>query len=141
RNRPAGRSVRWTGQALQERERGDGRARAAPAHERHPLVAIDVEGDAAHRPHLAVLRVEADGEIAHGEERRVHRVFRGSNASRTASPMKMRRLSMTASNTKPVRPSQGAWRFALPWARISPSDADPGGRPKPRRSRDVSGAS
>src|SRR5438309_11856479 len=91
----------------------------------------------AHRLDLAAVHGERDREVAHGEQRR-HRTFRGSKASRTASPMKMRSESMTASTTKPVRPSQGAWRFALPWARISPSEAEPGGRPKPRKSSDVS---
>ncbi len=39
---------------------------------------------------------------------------------------------------KPVRPSQGAWMFSLPWASNSPSDGEPGGRPKPRKSSEVS---
>src|SRR5438876_8095922 len=29
-------------------------------------------------------------------------------------------------------------RLALPWARISPSEGEPGGRPKPRKSSEVS---
>ena len=40
--------------------------------------------------------------------------------------------------TKPVMPSQGACRLFLPWASSSPSDGEPGGRPKPRKSSEVS---
>ena len=32
-------------------------------------------------------------------------------------------------------PSQGACKLFLPWLTISPSEADPGGRPKPKKSR------
>src|SRR3546814_9849138 len=39
---------------------------------------------------------------------------------------------------KPVRPSQGAVMFSLPCFSSSPSDAEPAGRPKPRKSREVS---
>src|SRR4051794_22460710 len=63
--------------------------------------------------------------------------LRGSKASRTASPMKMSRLSITASTAKAVMPSQGACKLALPWASSSPSEAEPGGRPKPRKSSEV----
>ena len=45
---------------------------------------------------------------------------------------------MIAMAKKPVSMSQGACRFALPWARISPSEAEPGGRPMPRKSSAVS---
>src|SRR5439155_7481786 len=128
---------RRIGQELHDRQRRDRFAGAALAHQRHRLPALDVEGDVPDRLDLAPLHGERDGEVAHGEQRR-HRTFRGSKASRTASPMKMRSESMTARTTKPVRPSQGAWRFALPWARISPREAEPGGRPKPRKSSDVS---
>src|SRR5579863_9776187 len=65
-------------------------------------------------------------------------VLRGSKASRTASPMKIRSDSMIATAKKPVKPSQGAWIFALPCDSNSPSDGDPGGRPKPRKSSAVS---
>jgi hypothetical protein len=44
---------------------------------------------------------------------------------------------MMAMVKKPVRPSQGACRLALPWARISPREAEPGGRPMPRKSSEV----
>ena len=62
----------------------------------------------------------------------------GSSASRTASPMKISRLSMVAITKKAVRPSHGACRLALPCASSSPSEGEPGGRPKPRKSSAVS---
>src|SRR6201981_144449 len=65
-------------------------------------------------------------------------VLRGSKASRTASPTKIRSDSMMATEKKPVKPSQGAWMLALPWDSNSPSDGEPGGRPKPRKSSAVS---
>src|SRR5262249_50633760 len=65
-------------------------------------------------------------------------VLRGSKASRAASPMKIRSDSMIATAKKPVKPSHGACTLALPCASSSPSDGDPGGRPKPRKSSAVS---
>src|SRR6266851_5055250 len=65
-------------------------------------------------------------------------VLRGSNASRTASPMKIRSDSMIATAKNPVKPSQGACTLALPCDSNSPSDGDPGGNPKPRKSSAVS---
>ena len=44
-----------------------------------------------------------------------------------------------ASTKNAVSPSHGACRLALPWAKSSPSEAEPGGNPKPRRSSDVNG--
>jgi hypothetical protein len=64
--------------------------------------------------------------------------LRGSKASRTASPMKIRSDSMMATVRKAVMPSQGAWMLSLPCLSISPSEAEPGGRPKPRKSSAVS---
>src|SRR5947209_7553832 len=64
-------------------------------------------------------------------------VLRGSKASRTASPVKTKSDSMVAITMKPVSPSQGACRFDLPCNNSSPSDGDPGGRPKPRKSSEV----
>ena len=55
--------------------------------------------------------------------------LRGSNASRTASKTKINKLSITAMTTKPVKPSQGACRLALPCCSNSPSEAEPGGSP------------
>src|SRR5216684_3441252 len=65
-------------------------------------------------------------------------VLRGSNASRTASPMKIRSDSMMATEKNPVKPSHGACTFALACDSISPSDGEPGGRPKPKKSSAVS---
>src|SRR6266852_827608 len=65
-------------------------------------------------------------------------VLRGSNASRTASPMKINSESMMATGKKPVKPSHGAWTLALPCDSNSPSDGEPGGNPKPRKSSAVS---
>src|ERR1700730_15737971 len=64
-------------------------------------------------------------------------VLRGSNASRTASPMKIKSDSMMATAKKPVKPSQGACTLALPCDSNSPSEGEPGGRPKPRKSSAV----
>src|SRR5579872_1491844 len=65
-------------------------------------------------------------------------VLRGSKASRTASPMKIRSESMTAPAKNPVKPSQGHWILAFPCDSISPSEGEPGGRPNPRKSSAVS---
>src|ERR1700730_17527225 len=65
-------------------------------------------------------------------------VLRGAKASRTASPTKINSDSMIEMTKKPVRPSQGAWMLSLPWASSSPSDGEPGGKPKPRKSSEVS---
>src|SRR5437016_12473916 len=69
----------------------------------------------------------------------IHRnVLRGSNASRTASPMKINSDSMIATEKKPVKPSHGACTLDLPCESNSPSEGEPGGRPKPRKSSAVS---
>src|SRR5215831_288123 len=68
---------------------------------------------------------------------RYESVFLGSTASRTASPIKTRRESMRAMTTKPVMPSQGAVKFDLPCNKSSPSDGEPGGKPKPKKSSAV----
>src|SRR5438128_9724829 len=65
-------------------------------------------------------------------------VLRGSKASRAASPMKISSDSMIATEKKPVKPSHGACTLALPCDSNSPSDGEPGGRPKPRKSSAVS---
>src|ERR1700687_2833183 len=66
------------------------------------------------------------------------KVLRGSNASRTASPMKISSDSMMATAKNPVKPSHGAWTLALPCDSNSPSEGEPGGNPKPRKSSAVS---
>src|SRR5439155_14794886 len=65
-------------------------------------------------------------------------VLRGSKASRTASPMKISSDSMIATEKKPVKPSHGACTLALACDSSSPSEGEPGGRPKPRKSSAVS---
>src|SRR3977135_492786 len=64
-------------------------------------------------------------------------VLRGSNASRTASPMKISNDSMIATAKNPVKPSHGACTLALPCDSNSPSEGEPGGKPKPRKSSAV----
>src|SRR5690606_29777254 len=90
---------------------------------------------------LAPAHLEADAEILDLEKRSLAahvNVFRGSKASRTPSPMKIRSDSMIAIAKKPVRPSHGACTLALPCASNSPSEGEPGGKPKPRKSSAVS---
>src|SRR5580704_13528736 len=65
-------------------------------------------------------------------------VLRGSKASRAASPMKINSDSMIATAKKPVKPSHGACTLALACDSNSPSEGEPGGRPKPRKSSAVS---
>src|SRR3954454_20483273 len=65
-------------------------------------------------------------------------VLRGSNGSRTPSPMKISSDSMMATAKKPVKPSHGACTLALPCDSSSPSDGEPGGSPNPRKSSAVS---
>ena len=116
-------------QELQDRQRRHRLPGSALPDQRHRLAPVDVEGHApdggelAHGRVRAALgrvraplgRVERDGQAADAEERRrAQVVFRGSKASRTASPMNTRRLSITASTRKPVIPIQGAWRLAFP---------------------------
>src|SRR5438067_5127456 len=52
--------------------------------------------------------------------------------------MKINNDSMIATAKKPVKPSHGACTLALPCDSNSPSDGEPGGRPKPRKSSAVS---
>src|SRR4051794_32026917 len=51
--------------------------------------------------------------------------------------MKINNDSMIATEKKPVKPSHGAWTFDLACDSNSPSDGEPGGRPKPRKSSAV----
>ena len=65
------------------------------------------------------------------------KVFLGSKASRTASPIKTKRPSINPNVKKLVKPSQGACKLLRPWFTISPNDAEPGGKPKPKKSNDA----
>ena len=131
---------RRIGQQLQHRQRADRLSRAGFAHQGQGLALADRERDAAHRLDDPVLGPEVHRQIGHLEQAHLRppTVLRGSNASRTASPMKISRLSMRASTRKAEMPSHGAWRLFLPCYNSSPSEAEPGGRPKPRKSRAVS---
>src|SRR5262249_34147141 len=97
---------------------------------------------AARRDRLcAAATGKRDGEAANFEKGMApahSTTLRGSNASRTASPTKISRLSIEASTKNAVRPSQGACRLALPWASSSPSEGEPGGSPKPGKASEVS---
>src|SRR5688572_589114 len=133
----------WIRQQLDDRERRDALARAGLADEGHDLALGDIERHALHGFDRAACRAELDGQVVHLDERVWHRrahlkVFLGSRASRAASPMKMRSVRSPAIDTKAASPSHGACRLALPWARSSPSDAEPGGSPSPRKSSAVS---
>src|SRR5580700_2672118 len=132
---------RRVGQEFQDRQRGDRFAGAGFPDQRQGFALGDIERDMVDRERLlAAAAAEGDGQIADGEQRfggHVY-VFRGSNASRTASPMKINSDSISATVKKPVRPSHGAWTLALPCDSNSPSEGEPGGRPKPRKSSAVS---
>src|SRR5579862_1455545 len=130
---------RRVGQKPEYRECRRGFAGAGFADQRHALAFGDVEGDAVDRERFAPAGAKGDGKIADAEaEIAAHaNVFRGSNASRTASPMKINSDSISATVKKPVRPSHGACTLALACDRSSPSDGEPGGRPKPRKSSAV----
>src|SRR5258708_10591911 len=52
--------------------------------------------------------------------------------------MKIKSDSMIATEKKPVKPSHGACTFALACDSNSPSEGEPGGNPKPRKSSAVS---
>src|SRR5690606_31669938 len=101
----------------------------------------DIERDAADGLDRPFPLAEVDVQVANREQR-IHghhpKVLRGSSASRTASPMKTSRLSISEITAKPESPSHGACRLFLPCDSSSPSDGEPGGRPKPRKSSAVS---
>ena len=140
---PAGWLRGRIGQELQDRQRGD---RLAGAASRRPAPAVspalDVERDAIDgrdgSPALARRRPPRSRTSSSG--RRVHRHERLARIEGVAHRLadEDQQHSITARTTKPVKPSHGAWRLALPCARSSPSDGEPGGRPKPRKSSEVS---
>src|SRR5439155_2219373 len=136
-----GMARRRIGQQLHQRQRGDRLARAGLADEGDRLALPDVERDAIDRQQLLPAMGKGDREVLDREKRRAvaHRkVFRGSKASRTASPVKISSVSMMPTEKTPDSPSQGAWMLALACDSSSPSDGEPGGRPKPRKSSEVS---
>src|SRR5208282_6031228 len=89
---------------------------------------------------LASLR-EGDRQVAHvneGRDAAHENVFLGSKASRTASPMKMSSESISAVTAKAESPIHGADRLDLPWSNSSPTEGEPGGMPRPKKSSEVS---
>src|SRR5690348_5543825 len=108
------------GQELQDRQRTDRFAGAGFPDQRDAFAALDLEGYMIDGKRGAALLMEGDREIADGEQRLVDgihaahlNVLRGSKASRTASPMKIKSDSMIATEKKPVKPSHGACTLAL----------------------------
>src|SRR5580658_3244002 len=128
-------------QEAHDRLGGHSLARAGLPDQRQRAALLQPEGDAVDDgPALAPLR-EGDRELAHVEERvglAHENVFLGSKASRTASPMKMRSDSISAVTAKAESPIHGADRLDLPCSRSSPSEGEPGGIPRPRKSSEVS---
>src|SRR6185437_9537135 len=132
--RMAGRRCR---QELQDRQRGDGFAGAGFANERQRLALVERERCAFYRRERAFGQGKIHAEIFDFEEGH-QPPFRGSKASRTASPTKISRLSIKARTKNAVKPSQGACKLPLPSASNSPSEGEPGGKPNPRKSSEVS---
>src|SRR5262249_33360175 len=131
---------RRIGKQLHHRKGGDRFARSGFPDKRDRLTLADVERHTIDGQKLALTSSEGDRKVADRQQSfvRVHlKVFLGSNASRTASPMKISNESMIAMLKKPVRPSHGACTLAFPCDSNSPSDGEPGGRPKPRKSSAV----
>src|SRR5438552_17027357 len=130
-------------QQLQDRQRADGFSGTGLADQRDTFAVLDGKRDMIDRERIAERHREV-ADIEQGLIDGVHaqppyrNVLRGSKASRAASPMKISSDSMIATEKKPVKPSHGACTLALPCASNSPSDGDPGGRPKPRKSSAVS---
>src|SRR5437899_1776513 len=130
-------------QQLQDRQCTDGFSGAGLTDQRHAFAAPDGKRDMVDRERVAERHREV-ADIEQGLVDGVHaqhpylNVLRGSKASRAASPMKIKSDSMIATEKKPVKPSHGACTLALPCASNSPSDGEPGGKPKPRKSSAVS---
>src|SRR4030095_7800576 len=128
---------RRIGQQLQDRQRRDRLAGAGLADQGLRLTALDGEIDIL-RHHSAA---ERDRQVLDLEQRRpgiAHTVvFRGSNASRTPSPMKINRVRSAPMTKNPVKASHGACKFSLPCCSNSPSEGEPGGSPSPRKSSAV----
>ena len=96
-------------QQLQQRERGERLARAALAHQCQRFTPLQGERDIPH--HLAL--AEGHGQPLDRDQTHFS-TLRGSNASRTASPINTSSVSKPPSTRKAVTPSQGACRLSLP---------------------------
>src|SRR6266849_4095502 len=127
------------GQELQDRQRRHRLARSRFAYQRDRLAAAYGEADVAHRAHGILAFAECHCQVAHFEQDGLAHTgtLRGLKASRTASPMNTRSDSMSAMVKKAVKAIHGALRLFLPCSTSSPSDGEPGGRPKPRKSSAV----
>src|SRR5271170_682100 len=130
---------RRIGQETDRRQRRHRFARARFADQGQNAAGRQPERNAIDDDLLAPALAEGDRKVAHIEERRLAhvKVFLGSNASRTPSPMKISNDSISAMMKKPERPSHGAERLDLPSSSNSPSEGDPGGMPSPRKSSEV----
>src|SRR5215510_5336996 len=102
-DRAGGMVRRRVRQELQHRQRRDRLARARFADQRDGFTLFDLERDVIDRERLALTLPEHDGEILDLEQlvvgclHHAHpNVLRGSKASRTASPMKIKSESMVA---------------------------------------------
>src|SRR5690349_13970078 len=102
-------------QQLQHRERGNGLARARLADQCDGFTLLNFERDSIDRKGVARTLAKTDREVCHLETlfiagfHRAHpNVLRGSKASRTPSPIKIKSESMLATVRKPEMPSQGA---------------------------------
>src|SRR5262249_27646868 len=96
----------------QERQRGNGLARSRLADKSQLLARVQRERYAIHHP----ARAEVDGEIAHLKQTHASpsSTLRGSSASRSASPMRISRRSMTSSTPKVVSEIHQAYRLSFP---------------------------
>ena len=110
----------WVGQKLEDGERRHRLARARFADQRQGLAARQIKRDAVDRgDDVALADVESDRQIANTEQgffshETYRKILRGSNASRTASPMNTTRMRSAPVTAKAVMPSQGACKFDLP---------------------------
>ena len=87
-----------------------------------------------HKEQLEKARI-SDKRIAQLEQGAHDSAFRGSSASRSASPMKVNSNKVNTSKAKVDIEIHQASILVLPWANISPRLGVPGGTPKPKKSR------
>src|SRR5690606_37403552 len=130
-----GACIRDRRQQLEDRQSGQRLAGAGFADQRMHASLANRQADLVDG-RLCLAR-ERDTELTDFQHLAHDRYFLGSKASRTASPIKISSVSRIESEKKALMPSQGACRLALPWPSNSPSEGDPGGRPKPRKSSEV----
>src|SRR3954466_10593164 len=102
-------------QQLQDRECADRLSRTGFADQSHALAGLDLIGNMIDRNRSPARLMKSHRQIADLEQSLIDRlheaylkVLRGSNPSRTASPMKISSDNMIATAKNPVKPSQGA---------------------------------